>query len=148
MRIVRVTLTPAGLYRSAGVIVDEHLSAMVWETTCLPLADVIVCAAAAPPADPAEPLRRHPGCLIAEQPLIGGGRLIATRSGSITCRAQLPTGVLGSVAHAWLVAGGRLGDLARLPISLMTPVDLVAPVPAAAPPASSWSRPLRARRAR
>ncbi len=140
MRLVRVTLNPTGLVRTTGVIVDEHLSAMAWETPCLPLADVIVCPASSSPADAAEPLRRHPGCLIIEQPLTGGGQVIATRSGSLICPTRHPTGILGSVAHAWLVAGGRLADLPHLPISLLTP--------AAAPPAAAGSRPPRARRAR
>ncbi|MET9479823.1 hypothetical protein [Streptomyces sp. NPDC006638] len=62
-----------------------------------------------------ELVARWPGCLVAAVPEVGGGCALGARGGGSVVlpawAAHAPAPVVASVAHAWLVAGGSLGDL-------------------------------------
>jgi hypothetical protein len=128
-----------------GVLVDEHLSARCDERGWPSVADVIVCRAGCPhrtePGSPDGPLADRPGALVAAKGGPGGACVVGTRQGGQVRLSGLEPWMAASLAHAWLVWGGRLPDLGIRAVIVWaasrgpTPGDGREPLPPVARPA-------------
>lgn len=119
--------------RTVVSAVDEHLVAAGDEVPWPAVADVITCADVSRPAivRVRTLLARHPGCLVVAARDADGRCVLGTRDGRIV---EFPAGdpaTLGSITHAWLLAGRMLdGAGGGLPGVVVTPA---APATPAAP---------------
>ncbi len=113
MNLTRVDIRFRATGRTITSVTDEHLVASSDEVPWLPIADVITCSDTTQRAAAWARvfLARYLGCLVVAVRDADGGCVVGTRDGQFKKFGTDDSTTLGSIAHAWTVAGLRLDDL-------------------------------------